>query len=88
MKKLVSFAYQEKIDLTVVGPEAPLVEGIVDKFNKAGLMAFGPSKMAARLEGSKAWASSFMKKKRIPCPDFRVFERAGEAKDFLKKCLW
>ena len=88
MEKLVSFAYQEKIDLTIVGPEAPLVEGIVDKFNEAGLMAFGPSKMAARLEGSKAWASNFMKKNKIPCPDFRVFERAGEAKEFLKKCLW
>ena len=88
IEKLVTFARLEKIDLTVVGPEGPLVAGIVDKFNEAGLIAFGPNRMAAKLEGSKSWSSDFMKKYKIPCPDFRVFGGAKEAIGFLSECPW
>ncbi len=63
---LLSFARQEQIDLTVVGPEAPLVLGLVDSFTEAGLPAFGPTAAAARLEGSKAFARRFMIQEGIP----------------------
>jgi len=62
---LLRFAQQNKIDLTVVGPEAPLVLGVVDKFRAAGLRIFGPTKDAARLEGSKAFAKDFLARQRI-----------------------
>ncbi|MBC8115386.1 MAG: phosphoribosylamine--glycine ligase, partial [Candidatus Saccharimonas sp.] len=60
--RLIKFATAEKIDLTVIGPEAPLVAGIVDEFQKAGLRVFGPSKKAAELEGSKKFAKELMKR--------------------------
>ena len=63
---LLEFAQSKKIDLTVPGPEAPLVLGIVDAFEKAGLAIFGPSQQAAELEGSKAFSKDFMKKHEIP----------------------
>ncbi|MFB6271287.1 MAG: phosphoribosylamine--glycine ligase [Salinibacter sp.] len=70
---LVEFAQAEAIDLTLVGPEQPLVEGIVDRFEDAGLSIVGPPKAAARLEGSKAFADQFMARHDIPTPSFRVF---------------
>lgn len=76
---LADFARQEGIDLTVVGPEAPLVAGIADEFNKRGLKVFGPDGRAAMLEGSKVFAKSFMKKHNIPTGDFRVFEDFKDA---------
>ncbi len=59
--KLLTFAKEHQIDLTVVGPEAPLVDGIVDEFQSAGLRVFGPSQKAAQLEGSKAFAKDIMR---------------------------
>jgi phosphoribosylamine---glycine ligase len=64
--KLVEFAKRERIDLTIVGPEAPLVIGVTDAFNAAGLRCFGPTQLAARLEGSKAFTKDFLKRHRIP----------------------
>ncbi|MFA5059581.1 MAG: phosphoribosylamine--glycine ligase [Candidatus Omnitrophota bacterium] len=71
---LLKFAKDKKIDLTVVGPEVPLVAGIVDEFEKNGLKVFGPQKGAAQLEGSKIFAKEFMKRNKIPTADFENFD--------------
>ncbi len=76
---LVAFAEQHGIDCTVVGPEAPLVDGIVDRFQAAGLRIFGPSGAAARLEGSKAFSKEIMHKYGIPTGGFAVFEDVDAA---------
>jgi phosphoribosylamine--glycine ligase len=76
---LLKLALEKKIDLTVVGPEAPLVAGIVDLFSSKGLRVFGFDQKGARLEGSKVWAKEFMKKNGIPTGGFRVFGNAGAA---------
>src|SRR5262245_50119009 len=81
--RLVKFAQTEKIDLTVVGPEAPLVAGIVDEFLKAGLRVFGPTKKAAELEGSKKFAKELMRKAAVPTAEFRVFTNAAEAQSYV-----
>ncbi len=70
---LVRFATAEKIDLTIVGPEQPLTDGIVDRFEKEGLTIFGPSSRAAALEGSKIFAKDFMREHGIPTAEFRSF---------------
>lgn len=75
MSELLEFAKSNKIDLTVVGPEAPLVNGIVDLFEQHKLKIFGPSKFAAQLEGSKSFSKSFMKKYKIPTADYDVFTK-------------
>lgn len=77
--KLRTFAKENAIDLTVVGPEAPLVDGIVDEFVSAGLRVFGPRQNAARLEGSKAFAKDIMRKAGVPTADYRAFTRLEEA---------
>ncbi|WP_263835392.1 phosphoribosylamine--glycine ligase [Salinibacter sp.] len=77
---LVDFAETEAIDLTLVGPERPLVTGIVDRFEAAGLPIVGPTKTAAQLEGSKAFADQFMARHDVPTASFRVFD-AEEADD-------
>jgi phosphoribosylamine---glycine ligase len=82
---LLKFARNNKIDLTVVGPEAPLVAGIVDEFEKASLKIFGPSRIAAQLEGSKIFSKQFMKDNGIPTADFKVFDDANKAKDYAGK---
>ncbi len=81
---LLRFAKEKKIDLTVVGPEAPLVKGIVDIFQGAGLKIFGPTKELAALEGSKIFAKELMKKLNVPTADFRVFDNSDEALIFAK----
>ena len=81
---LADFAEKNSIDLTVVGPELPLTLGIVDEFEKRNLGIFGPTKMAAMIEGSKVFAKEFMKKYHIPTASFKVFERPNEAIDFVK----
>ena len=81
---LIDFASREKIDLTIVGPEAPLVDGIVDEFNKHNLKIFGPSKKYALLEGSKVFSKEFMKNYDIPTADYQMFSSGNEAKDFIK----
>lgn len=84
VKELADFAQREGIDFTVVGPEAPLVEGIVDEFESRGLKIFGPSKRASMLEGSKIFAKRFMLKHGIPTANFEVFEDPDKAKRFVK----
>lgn len=76
---LQTFAQKEAIDLTIVGPEQPLVAGIVDAFRTAGLLIVGPTAAAARLEGSKAFAKDFMQRYRIPTAAYRIFD--GDAFD-------
>lgn len=82
---MIRFAVENKVDLTVVGPEAPLANGIVDAFAKEGLKIFGPSKAAAQIEGSKAFAKDLMKKYNIPTAGFEVFTEAAAAKEYIKQ---
>ncbi len=84
LEALRDFALKKGIDLTVVGPEEPLVKGIVDLFEEAGLVIFGPRKNAAILEGSKAFAKNFMKEMGIPTAEFEVFEDPDEAKKYIR----
>src|SRR3979411_964587 len=84
-RELLEFAKKEKIYLTVVGPEAPLAAGIVDAFHEAGLRIFGPTRAAAQLESSKAFAKSFMVRHGIPTARHATFERAEEAKAYVQK---
>lgn len=81
--RLLKFAQAEKIDLTVVGPEVPLVAGIVDEFLKADLRIFGPTRKAAELEGSKTFAKELMKRANVPSADFRVFTNSAEAISYI-----
>jgi len=82
---LVTFAKEHKIDLTVVGPELPLANGVVDAFEAAGLKAFGPSKVAAEIEGSKAFSKWLMKKYNIPTAKFEVFTDAEAARSYVNE---
>jgi phosphoribosylamine--glycine ligase len=81
---LVAFVRDNEIDLTVVGPEAPLVAGIVDRFESEGLRCFGPRADAARLEGSKVFSKEFMSRHGVPTADFEVFDETGEAIEHVK----
>jgi len=85
VKKLKEFALKNGIDLTVVGPEAPLVLGIVDEFEKVGLKIFGPKKEAAQIEGSKYFAKALLSKYGIPTARFKVFSEYKIALKFLKE---
>ena len=82
---LVAFAKKEKIHLTVVGPEAPLADGVVDAFTEAGLKIYGPTRAGAQLEASKDFAKSFMARHGIPTALHRTFDNAAEAKAFVAK---
>ncbi|MFN3599391.1 MAG: phosphoribosylamine--glycine ligase [Aquificaceae bacterium] len=84
VEALADFAQREGIDFTIVGPEASLVAGIVDEFEKRGLKVFGPNKRASLLEGSKAFAKEFMQKHQIPTAEFHIFEDPQKAKNFVK----
>jgi len=79
---LRDFAKRNKIDLTVVGPEAPLVAGIVDGFEAVGLKIVGPTKEAAQIEGSKVFAKEFMERHKIPTADFMVFDDPEKARKY------
>ncbi len=81
--KLVDFAKKNNIDLTVVGPEQPLVEGIADRFEEEGLLLYGPKKEGAILEGSKIFAKNFMQKHNIPTAKYVVFDNPVDARDYL-----
>ena len=83
IERLVKLAQAEQIDLTVVGPEAPLVAGIVDAFEEAGLKVFGPNKAAAELEGSKVFAKELMRQANVPTAEFRSFSAEQEAIAFI-----
>jgi phosphoribosylamine--glycine ligase len=85
LRGLLRFAREREIDLTVVGPEVPLTMGIVDRFAAAGLRAFGPTKAAARLEGSKAFTKELLRQLRIPTAFFGTFTDPDEAVRYLKE---
>ena len=83
--ELISFAKKNHIGLTVVGPEVPLSEGIVDDFQKNNLKIFGPSKAAAQLESSKEFAKDFMHRHNIPTASYQTFTDLNKAKEYVKK---
>ncbi len=80
---LLAFAQQQQIDLTIVGPEAPLARGVVDSFRAAGLAIFGPSKAAAQLESSKAFAKDFLARHQIPTASYGTFSDISDAKAYV-----
>ncbi|HHX87302.1 MAG TPA: phosphoribosylamine--glycine ligase [Firmicutes bacterium] len=80
---LKKWALEKGIDLTVIGPEGPLVGGLADYFRKSGIKVFGPGKKAARLEGSKVWAKNFMVNNGIPTASFAVFDQLDQARRYL-----
>lgn len=82
---VVAFAKEKQIDLAVVGPEVPLTNGVVDALNSAGIKAFGPTKLAAEIEGSKAFSKGLMKKYHIPTAKYEVFTDADAAKAYIKQ---
>lgn len=84
--RLAKFAKDSQIDLTVVGPEAPLVAGIVDEFRRQNLNVFGPTAAAARLEGSKVFTKKLLRRANIPTANFAVFSRMPEAMQYLEDC--
>ena len=85
VKALADFAQQEKIGLTVVGPEAPLAAGVVDEFRARGLRVFGPTKAAAQLESSKAFSKDFMKRHGIPTAAYETFSDAAAAHAYVDR---
>ncbi|HTF57870.1 MAG TPA: phosphoribosylamine--glycine ligase [Planctomycetota bacterium] len=84
LEGLADFAARERVDLTVVGPEAPLCRGIVDLFRERKLRIFGPSQSAAELEGSKIFCKELLRRNGIPTAGFRVFSEASQVRAFLK----
>jgi phosphoribosylamine---glycine ligase len=82
-EKLVDFALTEQIDLTIIGPEVPLLAGLADKFQEAGLAVFGPNQKAAEIEGSKSFAKDLMKKYTIPTGEYEVFSNYEKARDYV-----
>ncbi|UJW56786.1 phosphoribosylamine--glycine ligase [Bacillus sp. A116_S68] len=84
-KALIELAKREEVSLTMVGPEAPLVAGLVDDFQAAGLTVFGPTKAAAQIEGSKQFAKDIMKKYGIPTATFETFTDLDEAKAYVQQ---
>jgi phosphoribosylamine--glycine ligase len=81
---LIRFAAKEDVGLTVVGPEDPLSQGITDAFHKARLRVFGPSKEAAQLEASKAFAKQLLRHADVPSPEFRVFDHPDPARHYIE----
>ncbi len=82
--RLRQLALDERVDLTIVGPEAPLVAGLTDAFAQSGLKVFGPSRNASQLEGSKVFTKRLLKKYGVPTGDFQVFDNYDAASDYLK----
>ena len=85
IQALAGWALLEAVDLTVVGPEIPLADGIVDHFSMQGLPIFGPTKLAAEIESSKAFAKGLMQRHGIPTADFSVFEDAALARAHVQE---
>ena len=85
IKGLVTFAKQQSIDLTIVGPEAPLVIGVVDAFRQEGLAIFGPTQAAAQLEGSKAFTKDFLARHKIPTAEYQNFTEIEPAIAYLRE---
>ncbi len=86
--KLIAFAKKEGIDITIVGPEDPLTEGIVDEFKKENLKIFGPAKDGAMLEGSKSFSKDFMKKYGVKTAEYATFTNVNEALKYLENCTY
>ena len=86
--ELLEFAKVNSIDMTVIGPEVPLVEGLTDMFRRNGLAVIGPSKDAAQLEGSKAFAKNFMLNNGVKTGYYMEFDQYEEAVDYLSECAW
>ncbi|WP_182188377.1 phosphoribosylamine--glycine ligase [Pectinatus frisingensis] len=84
-KKIVDFARRKNIGLTVIGPEVPLINGLVDDLQAADIAVFGPTKAAARLEGSKSFSKDIMRKYKIPTAAYESFTDAAAAKEYIKK---
>lgn len=84
LNELLDFALITEIDLTIVGPEMELVDGIVDLFQENGLRIFGPDKKAAKLEGSKVFAKEFMQKYNVKTPFYKTFKHFVDARDYLE----
>ncbi len=82
---LLAFVKKEQVELTIVGPEAPLVEGVVDDFRAEGLAIFGPTKGAAQLEGSKAFSKDFFARHNIPTASYQNFTDIAAAKDYVRQ---
>lgn len=85
---LADFAEKEKIDLTIVGPDDPLVGGVVDVLEERGLRVFGPRKNAAIIEGSKVFAKNLMKKYHIPTAEYETFDHPSQAVAYLQNCTY
>ena len=85
LDKLVAFAKEESIDLTIVGPEAPLVAGVVDRFEAENLNIFGPTQAAAQLEGSKAFTKDFLARHNIPTAEYQNFTEIEPAKAYVRE---
>jgi phosphoribosylamine--glycine ligase len=83
--KLIQFAKQNEVGLTIVGPEAPLAAGVVDAFEEAGLKIFGPKKQAAELEASKIFCKDLLRKADVPSADYQVFYSPDEAVKFIRE---
>lgn len=83
-QKLIQFAKDKEVGLTIIGPEVPLLEGLADQFIEAGLQVFGPRKAAAEIEGSKSFAKALMKKYQIPTADYAVFTSFEEAREYVE----
>ena len=86
LESLLAFAKNKEIDLTIVGPEAPLVLGLIDLFEKNNLLCLGPNKLAAQLEGSKIFMKDVLKKGNIPTATYEVFTNPESARKFLETC--
>ncbi|MGB5337031.1 MAG: phosphoribosylamine--glycine ligase [Woeseiaceae bacterium] len=82
---LLALAQNEQVDLTIVGPEAPLVAGVVDRFDELGLPCFGPTAAAAQLEGSKAFTKDFLKRHNIPTAAYQNFSELPAALDYIRQ---
>ena len=87
-EKIKNFILNKEIDLVIIGPEKPLVEGLVDYLEKFKIKVFGPNKMASQLEGSKIFTKQLCKKFNIPTAKFGIFENQNEAKQFLKEIIY
>ncbi|HEY9182210.1 MAG TPA: phosphoribosylamine--glycine ligase [Gammaproteobacteria bacterium] len=83
---LIDLARNERVEITIVGPETPLVGGIVDRFEAAGLKCFGPLAAGAQLEGSKAYTKDFLTRHRIPTAAYRTFTEFTAARDYVRRC--
>ena len=86
LESLLAFAKNKEIDLTIVGPEAPLVLGLIDLFEKNNLLCLGPNKLAAQMEGSKIFMKDVLKKGNIPTATYEVFTNPESARKFLETC--